>query len=316
MLTLRRAAGAVALACTIPTAALAAPATATLRVEGADTTLIPELRQPSDTTLVADRLGPVRTVEGPTALGQLIRAGVRRDVSVRTSFSTAFGPDPLVAVERIGPDDQGENFEGPAFWVFKVNHASAPVAANQQVLKDGDEVLWYFTSNFSAAELDVTVPRANLRTGRTFTVTVRAWDSEGVASPAAGAVVRYGTVEKTAGADGRVRFTARTGPRDIRATRTDAATGAADIRSATEEVCGLPAGVTTCPRPRPNGASLRLVVNGVGTKGWARTLPRLRAIVAGALADDDRAAIAWRGRVWRGPGPVGNVARNLVRRFG
>lgn len=316
MLSLRRAAGAAALACALPTAAVAAPTSATIRVEGGDATLIPELTQPTDTTLVADRLGPVRRVEGPTALGQLIRAGVRRGVSVRTSFSTAFGPDPLVAVERIGPDDQGENFEGPAYWVFKVNHASAPSAANQQMLSAGDEVLWYFTSNFSAAELEVVVPRANVRVGQTFTVGVRAWDSEGAATPAAGARVRYGSVEKTAGARGKVRFTARRGPRAVQATRTDAATGAADIRSAREEVCGVPRASAACPRPRPNGASLRLVIDGASTKGWARTLPRLRTIATAGIDRDARAAIAWRGRVWRGTGPVTAVARNLVRRFG
>ena len=315
MITFRCAAGALALACTLPAAASAAPVSATLRVEGGEKTLIPELRQPTDTTLVADRLGPVRTVEGPTALGQLIRAGVRRGVSVRTSFSTAFGPDPLVAVERVGPDDQGENFEGPAFWVFKVNHVSAPLAANQQALDDGDEVLWYFTSNLSAAELDVTAP-ARTRAGQSFAVRVQAYDGEGEATPAAGATVRYGGIEKAAGPDGRVRFTARRGPRSVRATRRDPATGAEDVRSAAEEVCGLPAGATTCPRPRPGGRGLRLVVNGVGTKGWARTLPRLRAVAGGGLGGGDTAAIAWRGRIWRGPGAVTNVARNLVRRFG
>lgn len=316
MFTLRSAVAGVALAAIVPTAALAAPVSATLRVEGADKALIAETRQPTDTTLVADRLGPVQTVEGPTALGQLIRAGVRRGVPIRTSFSTAFGPDPLVAVEKIGPDDQGLNFEGPAFWVFKVNHVSAPVAANQQVLKDGDEVLWYYTSNFSAAELDITAPTKPMPVGKSFTVSVTAWDGEGVASPATGAVVRYGRTEKTANGTGKVTFRAVKGPVNVRATRTDADSGAEDIRSSTEEICGLPEGVTTCPRPRPSGATLRLGVNGVSTKGWKATLPRLRAIAADGLSDGDKAAIAWRGRVWRGVGPVRSVSRNLVRRFG
>ena len=35
---------------------------------------------------------------------------------------------------------------GSAGWVFKVNGASPPVGADQVVLKDGDEVLWYYAT--------------------------------------------------------------------------------------------------------------------------------------------------------------------------
>ena len=35
---------------------------------------------------------------------------------------------------------------GAAGWVFKVNGVSPPVGADQVVLKDGDEVLWYYAT--------------------------------------------------------------------------------------------------------------------------------------------------------------------------
>ena len=35
---------------------------------------------------------------------------------------------------------------GDAGWVFKVNGASPPVGADQVMLKDGDEVLWYYAT--------------------------------------------------------------------------------------------------------------------------------------------------------------------------
>ena len=116
----------------------------------------------------------------------VIRAGAATRTPVRTSFTDAFGPSGGL-VERIGPDDQGRNFEGPGFWLFKVNHVAASVAANQRRLKPGDEVLWYYTANFDAAELELLAPSAPIRAGRRFTVTVRAYDGEGGSSPAAGA---------------------------------------------------------------------------------------------------------------------------------
>ena len=198
--------------------ALAAPVPATIRVEGSTQTLIKERNQAALATNVADRAtGEVRTVGGPTALGQLIRAGASTRTPVRTSFTAAFGPLASL-VERVGPDDQGLNFDGPGFWLFRVNHASSSVAANQKRLKKGDEVLWYFTSDFNAQELDLAVPGDPVRRGARFTVTVTAYDADGKGAPAKDARVAYsGTVRRT-NTQGRATFTAKRGPRSLRAT--------------------------------------------------------------------------------------------------
>ena len=67
--------------------------------------------------------------------------------------------------------------------------------------------------------------------------------------------------------------------------------------------------------------SLRLVITlGSGARsswsGWRAAFPPVRQIARDGLRPGTRAAIAWRGRVWRGRGDVVHVARSLVRRFG
>lgn len=293
------------LALAVVTPALAAtPVTgASLRVEGPKATIIAQRNQATTDTLVADRTGPVRTVTGPTVLGQLIRAGVVTGTPVRASFTDQFGPLSAV-VERIGAADQGTAFEGPGFWLYKVNHRASDLAANQQRLRLGDEVLWYFTSDFTAAELDLRAPSTPLKAGESFSVEVRAYDAKGASTRAAGARVRYGSAIRTAGADGRIELVAVAGRRTLVATR------GTDIRSTGTTVCAFRRTATECLSNRPDGSSLRVVAGGRTFAGWAAAAPRLRRIAAGAL---DASAIAWRGRVTRGKGPTRALAARLVR---
>ncbi|MDH3226529.1 MAG: DUF4430 domain-containing protein [Thermoleophilia bacterium] len=299
--------GAAAAAAAATSAAIAAPTPATIRVEGDAATIIAERKQAASKTNVADRDGAVRTVAGPTALGQLIRAGAATKTPVRTSFTDAFGP--LAAlVERIGPDDQGRNFEGPGFWLFKVNHVSSAVAANQKILRRGDEVIWYFTSNFAAAELQLTVPSAPVRSGKRFTVTVTAYDGEGKGAPAGGARVFYSGSAKTASSAGRATFSTKRGVRSLRATR------GRDIRSAFEPVCGYVQNRAECSPRRPSGGSLRIVLDGDVRAGWARVGPVLLSIAERGVPAGSTAALAWKGRIFRGRLEVRNAARALARR--
>jgi len=71
----------------------------------------------------------------PTPLGALEAASVRGEFFYELK-SFAFGP----YVSQIGRYPA----EGTTGWVFKVNGASPPVGADAYVLKEGDEVLWYF----------------------------------------------------------------------------------------------------------------------------------------------------------------------------
>ena len=88
---------------------------------------------------------------------------------------------------------------GSAGWVFKVNGASPPVGADQVVLKDGDEVLWYYAT-FGATGGPKTL---SLKAAAANCYTVSAFDDAGKSAPAAGAQVQVdGRKYKTA-ANGR-----------------------------------------------------------------------------------------------------------------
>lgn len=66
----------------------------------------------------------------------------------------------------------------------------------------------------------------------------------------------------------------------------------------------------------PHGNTLRLVIGAREWAGWPGCAGPLKWVAAHGIAgDQQRAALAWRGEVWRGPQDVTNVARNLVRRF-
>ncbi len=71
----------------------------------------------------------------PTPLGVLEAASARGEFFYELK-SFSFGP----YVSQIGRYPA----EGTTGWVFKVNGVSPPVGADAYVLKEGDEVLWYF----------------------------------------------------------------------------------------------------------------------------------------------------------------------------
>jgi hypothetical protein len=234
----------------LPGVAAAAAVNAQIRIEGGTTTLLPPTVVPTDTTTVPLKDGTNRVVQGPTLLGQLVRAAEAFQLPLRLSFSTLGGQD-FVAVERIGPDDQGQNFEGPSFWLYKVNHKSTD-AANVVNLNEGDSSLFYFTSDTQALELDLAVSADTLADGARLDVTVMDYDGAGTPTPAAGAVVRYGDQLTSADAQGHASFAVTgQGPMAVSATR------GTDIRSPVRTVCGYGADPTICSLPAPAAPGAR-----------------------------------------------------------
>ena len=67
--------------------------------------------------------------------------------------------------------------------------------------------------------------------------------------------------------------------------------------------------------PPPHSESLRLVVNDRRWAGWEAAAGPIEWIGPNGLAKTSTAAIAWRGRVWRGPKDVVNVAKSLHRTY-
>ena len=156
-------------------AATALGASVTVRVEGKTRPLFGSI--------------PVK-VDAPNALAALSTASVLGEFYVQVT-QASFGQ----YVSQIGLYPG----VGAAGWVFKVNGASPPVAADQVVLKDGDEVLWYYAT-FS----DTGGPRTlALRAAPANCYTVSSYDDAGRATPAAGAQVRVDGRRFKAGPNGR-----------------------------------------------------------------------------------------------------------------
>jgi hypothetical protein len=114
-------AGVALLAC-----ALAAPALGVrvkVRVEGKTTTIFGST-QPALTT-------------GPNALAALDTASITGEFYYHVR-QTSFGP----FVDQIGLYPGA----GTSGWSYKINGVSPPVAADQATVKDGDMVLWYWST--------------------------------------------------------------------------------------------------------------------------------------------------------------------------
>jgi hypothetical protein len=81
--------------------------------------------------------GPNVTLSGSTPFGALERASRKGEFYYRVR-ATSFGP----YVSRIGRRAAG----GSSGWVYKVNHVSPPVGADQYQLEERDSVLWYWAT--------------------------------------------------------------------------------------------------------------------------------------------------------------------------
>lgn len=251
MTTLRfSGAAAIAAALALPAIAFGASTNTTLRVEGAAANTLPETAVTSDdiagpTVVVRDSVDTdTATVPWNSATSQ-VDSGLRK-----FGIPLAFSVDPVFGsfISRIGADTG----TATSFWLFKVNHKAAPVGADAQILASGDSVLWYFTSDFTARELDLAVSGDKLAQGQPFTVTVRSYDSDGVAVPATGASVVYGDQSTTADATGKATFAATgLGVKLVSATR------AGEIRSQARAVCSFTTDPTVCSLPpvTPTAAS-------------------------------------------------------------
>lgn len=250
---------ACALAALSPAAvpAAAKPAAIELRVQAEQKTLAPGQRYLTDTTsIVTDTRKPACggsgksvTVEGPTALSLLIdAAGIKRTLRpLGVSDKFDFGLLVCAIADAVGGDD--------AFWLYKVNHVSPEVGADQRKVRAGDEVLWYFsnteTGRNTGDELAVDAP-VRVKPFTTFKVKVTAYDFAGKRTPAAGATVAYGRQRVRADSSGVAEVTSGAGPRlRLRAVRST------DVASRRAEVC-VNADLDRCPRVEPS------TLNGTG----------------------------------------------------
>ena len=124
-----------------------------------------------------------------------LRIGARQGATPRTRSSrstrrarseSSTSGSPTARSGRTSARSAAIPAAGSAGWVFKVNGASPPVGADQVVLKDGDEVLWYYAT-FGATGGPKTL---SLKAAAANCYTVSAFDDAGKSTPAAGAQVQ------------------------------------------------------------------------------------------------------------------------------
>jgi len=247
---LRRIIGVTAAMACAPTLAVAAPIETTLRVEGADATIIPTTQ-----VTVDDAAGATVTVRD-TADADSIAVPANSATAQVSAAAHRFGLPyefqvfnfgvPSSFVTRIGQDAMPASFS-PS-WRLTVNGKRSDVGQDAVLLKAGDSVVWAFTSNFEARELDLAVSGDRFAQGSPFTATVTSVDTDphstAAPAPAAGAIVTYGGQRATADGQGRVTFRAvGVGVQPIVATRAD------EVRSPAHAVCSYTDDPTVCALP-------------------------------------------------------------------
>lgn len=265
--------------------ALAAPVPTTIRVEGGGNALIPEVPvtvddAPGATVTIQDSFDADQ-ITVPASSGTAQLANATRQFGLPLGFQLFdFGTGPTAFVDRIGSDAMPPSFS-PS-WRLTVNGRNSATGSDGTLLSAGDRVVWAFTSDFNARELDITVSGDRFRQGESFTARVTSTDPSTpssqplVAVPAAGAVVTYGGQSQTADGSGQVSFRAvGEGVQEVRATRTD------EVRSPARSVCSFTADPAVCDLPATPPAP------GNGTPGTASSIDnvppgsRIRSVVSG-----------------------------------
>ncbi len=287
-----------------PGAALAGePATVTVRVEGASTTLLREKQVTTNTTPIYKKGKTKDTCAGTSAAGAL-------QLATEGSWEGAwFGTTLGYSVETILGETH--SLSGTSPWEFWLNYKPSEDGVCDTELSAGDQLL-FFPECFgecpaAPSVLSIEAP-ASAAAGEKITVTVTAHPHSGEAAPAKGATVEYEGASATTNSEGRasVEF-AHAGEQEVKASATDAIRDEADVcvYTSEDEDCGdRPSGPgskgggvagytgTGNPDPAPGGpgagaggisARLTSVVEG---RHYRRN--RAPRVLAGSIATSDR----------------------------
>ena len=282
----------------VPATATAAPAAVDLTVEAGGQALAPiSSRFLTDTTtFTTDKrepacggTGQTKAIAGPTALGVLFDA---------TATVPALGPVGVSDKFSFGQFVCGiGSFTGSdsAFWLYKVNHVSPEVGADQYPVKNGDKVLWYFQDTAAGRnggdELAIEGLPARITAGSPFPVSVVTYSFNGVRSPAPDATIYVTGQDPTVtGPNGLATITlTHAGLAAFRAGR------GTDIPSPVTKVCAAE-NVNDCPPipgKRIRGSNGADTITGTGGPD---------AVVAAAGNDSIDVRGGFRDRVDCGPG--------------
>lgn len=207
-------------------AALAAPVTVTLRIEGESSTIFEGPVTTDAKTIAKDSSGPhpcdgtnggVSTTPGPTMTSALDDGSIVQGFTWAGTYFNGFDD---FGIDRIGPDANTST----AFWGYALNYVPSQLGGCQQKVQAGDEVLFAYDFFSKTGLLKLTGP-SSASTGEP--VTLKVVDGKD-AKPVAGASVG-GELTK---ADGTVTLVfSAAGMQQLKASRSG------DVRSNALSVC-------------------------------------------------------------------------------
>ena len=242
--SLKRAAiAACAVAVLAGSPAVADAVTTKLRVEADGHDIGPGFRYVHDsvsyeTSTACGGTGKSYTIDSPSALGLLIQAA---------DFTRALRPVQISDEFDFGKFVCGVGaFEGSdtAYWSYKVDHVLPEIGADQFPLnRSQHEVLWYFTNGASNSgdELELTLSDNVVKAGKPVGVSVKSYDVNGTASPAAG-VTLQGAGDVMTDANGEATLVFDAGRPFIRGVRDP------DIQTDTLHLCVWEDSASECDR--------------------------------------------------------------------
>ena len=255
--------------------ALASPVTATIRVEGLASTVIPTTTLATDArpivstccdTPAEKNVGKAHGFTVPSALTLAADAAAASGLSLGCTWSDTYNDCFVDGFPDAFPTGATD------YWRLVVNGKDSPTGFAGTALHDGDRVD-VIATDYTQPEpplLTVAPSFAAVADGTSFSVKVTSLDTSGFGTtgPAAGALVSYGTLQAVAGADGTVSFMGTgLGFSSLSATLSGATS------SQVVSVCAYGADPTICKLPAPAAPVTPTPVSTASTTAADRIAP-------------------------------------------
>ncbi len=138
-----------------------------VRIEGAESTIWSGLIVVNESEIV-DTGGNIHILHDPTPLGALDKASEKGGFSYQVESS-----DWGLYVSSIN-DEEAQGLEG---WMYRINYDSPPVGADQYILNQSNDVLWYYGS-WDEKPLKISVDDKKVSVGEEFKVNVTYLDPD------------------------------------------------------------------------------------------------------------------------------------------
>ncbi|MEO9175708.1 MAG: hypothetical protein ABI317_09380 [Gaiellales bacterium] len=223
--------------------ASASPVTATIRVQGLAGTVIPTTTLQTDARPIVSDDFVSHQLAAPSALTLTEDAADAAGLSVSCTWSTTYDDCQLTGFPDVFTDSND-------YWRLVVNGKDSPTGFAGTALRSGDRVDVIATdyTQPEAPLVTLALSSATVPDGTSFTVKVTSQDTSGFGTtgPAVGAVVSYGALQATTGADGTASFMGTGAGYTSLSATLDGATP-----SQVWSICAYGADPTVCSLPAP-----------------------------------------------------------------